>query len=141
MRRVWVREFGFLAGVDRDRTKLRERARARDVVVVDVRLQRVCDQNTETRRRGEIRVDLPVGVDEERDAGVGVGDEVARVPEPRVEELLDQHLARNLARARLRSRLLADRLRFFPQSLFAGTWRVIVRRDHRGHALIEALAL
>jgi len=35
----------------RDRTKLRERTRARDVVVVDVRLERVGDENAEASGR------------------------------------------------------------------------------------------
>src|SRR5204863_466991 len=37
---------------------------------------------------------------QERDARVGIGDEVARVSKPRVEELLDQQLARTLASVR-----------------------------------------
>jgi len=52
----------------------------------------------EARGRGEVRFDLPVGIDQERHARVGVGDEVASVSKARVEELLDQQLARTLAR-------------------------------------------
>jgi len=53
----------------------------------------VGDQDAESGRGGKVRLDLPIGVDQESDAGVRVGDEVARVSEPRVEELLDQHVA------------------------------------------------
>ena len=98
-------------------------------------------ENAKASGRREIRVDPSVRVDDERDARVRVGHEVARVPEARVEELLDEHFARNLARARLRSRLLTDRLGFLLQDLFAWTRLVIVRRDRGGYAFVDALAL
>ena len=83
----------------------------------------------------------PSNVSEERDACVGVGHQIARVAEPRVKELLDQHLGRNLARAGLRSRLLTDRLGFLLQNLFAWSRLAIVRRDHGGYAFVDTLAL
>ena len=79
------------AGVDGDRTELRERARAREIVVVDVRLERMRHEDAEPRGDREVRVDVAVGIDEESDARVWVGAQVARVAEPGVEELLDQH--------------------------------------------------
>ena len=51
VRRMRIREGGIGAGMHRDRTKLRERTRARDVVVVDVRLERVGDENAEASGR------------------------------------------------------------------------------------------
>ena len=141
VRSMRIRERGIAAGVHRDRTKLREGARARDVVVVNVRLERVRDEHAEARGRPEIRVDVPVRVDEKGNAGVGVRDEIARVPEAGVEELLDQQLARTLARVLLRSRLLADRLGFLLQHFFARTRLAVVRCDHRGYAFVDALAL
>src|SRR5437762_1829752 len=64
-----------------------------------MRLERIGDEDAEARCRREVRIDLAVGVDEESDPGVRIGDQVARVSEPRVEELLDQQGARTLARA------------------------------------------
>jgi hypothetical protein len=104
MRLVRIRQGSILPGVDPDRPKLRESAGAGDVVVVDVRLERVGDQHAEARGRSEIRIDVPVGVDQKRDAGVGVRDEIARVPEAGVEELLDQQLARTLRASALYGR-------------------------------------
>ena len=129
------------SSVDGDRAQVGEGARARDIVVVDVRLERVRDQDAETRGRGEVRFDLPVGIDQERHARVGVGDEVASVSKARVEELLDQQLARTLARVWLRSRLLTDRLGLLLEHFFAGTEVLFVRCDHRWNPLVDALAL
>ena len=55
---------------------------------MDVRLERVRDQDIHLRSGREIHIDGAVGIDEERDAGIGIRDEVARVAEARVEELL-----------------------------------------------------
>jgi hypothetical protein len=63
------------------------------------------------------------------------------VPEAGVEELLDQQLARTLARALLRSRLLANRLGFLLQDLFAGTDVFLLRCEDRRDAFVDALAL
>ena len=108
---------------------------------MDVRFERVGDQNAQARSRGEIRLDLPIRIDQERDACVRIRDEVARVPKARIEELLDQQLARTLARVWLRSRLLADRLGFLLQDFF--TWAEIffLGGDHRRYALVDAFAL
>jgi hypothetical protein len=51
----------------------------------------VSDENVQLRRRREIDVDGAIWVNEERDAGIWIGHEVARVSEPRIEELLQQH--------------------------------------------------
>jgi len=141
VRHMWIREFGVGAGMQRDRPKLRKRRRARDVVVVNVRLERIGDKHAEARSRAEIRVNVPVGVDEKRNAGLRVSDEVARVAQAGVEELLDQQLARTLARVLLRSRLLADRLGFLLQHLFTRTEVLRFRRDHGRDAFVDALAL
>src|SRR5438874_1972972 len=100
MRQVRIDKTGSVAGVDGDRTEQTEGARPGDVVVVDVRLEGVGDEDAESRGRGEVGLDLAIGIDQERDARVGIGDEVARVSKPRVEELLDQQLARTLASVR-----------------------------------------
>ena len=107
---------------------------------MDVRLERVGDEDAEPRSRGQIGLDLPIGVDQERDAIVGIGDEVARVSEARVEELLDQQLARTLARVTLRSRLLADGLRLLLQDFLTGAEVLLLRRDHRRNAFVDAPA-
>ena len=91
MRFVRVLHVRVLTRMDGDGPNLGERARAGYVVVVDVGLERIGDQHAEPRRGAKIRVDLPIGVDEEGDAGIGVGDKIARVSETGVEELLDQH--------------------------------------------------
>ncbi|OLC09893.1 MAG: hypothetical protein AUH39_03530 [Chloroflexi bacterium 13_1_40CM_67_9] len=141
VRRVRVSERRILARVDRDRPKVRKRARARDVVVVDMRFERVADEDTDAGSRGEIGVDVPVGIDEERDARVGIRDEVARVSDPGVKELFDQQLARTLARVPLRSRLLTNGLGLLFQDFFARTEIPIVWCDHRRYSLVDALAL
>src|SRR2546430_12628673 len=82
------------AGMHRDGTKLGESARARNVVVVNVGLERVCDQHAEPRGCGQIGVDVTVGVDKEGDAGIRVRDEVARVTEASIEDLFDQYRRR-----------------------------------------------
>ena len=73
---------------DGDRSQLGEHTRSRQVVVVNVRLERVRDEDVHRRCGREIRIDGTVGIDQERDAGIGIRDEVARVAESRVEELL-----------------------------------------------------
>ena len=78
-----------------DRTDSARHASLRRIVV-DVRLERIGDENAEPRGRRQIGVEIPVGVNEKRDTRLGVGDEIARMPQARVEELLDQQLARTL---------------------------------------------
>src|SRR2546426_1559346 len=79
------------AGMHRYGTKLGESARARNVVVVHVGLERVGDEHAQSRGRVQIGVDVTVGIDEKGDAGIRVRDEVARVTEAGIEELFDQH--------------------------------------------------
>jgi hypothetical protein len=81
MRCVRIGERGVAAGMDRDRSELRQGSRARNVVVVDVRLERVGDEDAQARGRAEVGVDVSVGIDKKGDAGVGIRDEIARVPE------------------------------------------------------------
>ena len=56
----------------------------------------MCDENIKLRRGCEIRVDTAVRIDEERDARIGVGDEIARMAEASIEELLQEHRARTI---------------------------------------------
>ncbi len=58
---------------------------------MDVRFERVRDQDTEPRGGVEVRLEVTIGVHEERDALVWIGDEVGGVAEARVEELIEQH--------------------------------------------------
>ena len=108
---------------------------------MDVRLEGVGDEHAKARGGGEICLDLPIGIDEKRDAGIGIRDEIARVPQAGVKELLYQQLARTLARVLLRSRLLADRLGFLLQHLFARAEIFFLRCDHGRYPLVNALAL
>src|SRR5712691_10079508 len=82
------------AGMHRDGTKLSESARARNVVVVHVRLERVGDEHAQPRGGVQVGVDVTVRVDAKGDTGIRVRDEVARVTEAGIEELFDQHRRR-----------------------------------------------
>src|SRR5438445_9070467 len=104
-------------------------------------LKRIGHEDAEAGRRGEIGVDVPVRIDEERRARVGTRDEIARVSDPGVKELFDQQLARTLARVPLRSRLLTSGLGLLFEDFFSRTDIPIVGCDHRRYSFVDALAL
>src|SRR5438876_9499674 len=82
------------AGMHRDGTELGESARARNVVVVDVRLKRVGNEHAQPRGGVQVGVDVTVRIDKKGDPGIRVRDEVARMTEAGIEELFDQHRRR-----------------------------------------------
>src|SRR5207245_11616067 len=75
-------------------TELGESPRARNVVGVHVRLERVGNENGQPRGGVQVGVDVTVRIDEKGDPGIRVRDEVARMTEAAIEELFDQHRRR-----------------------------------------------
>src|SRR5207253_5565834 len=71
-----------------------EVATARDVVVVEVRLDDVGDPDVEIAGGREVDVDVPPRVDDRGDAGGLIGNERREMPEPFDAELADLHRRR-----------------------------------------------
>jgi hypothetical protein len=80
------------AEVERRAGGVRELARARDVVGMDVRLRHVRDAELLGGGRREVGFDVAVGVDDDRLAGGGAADEVGRLREPLIVESLEEHV-------------------------------------------------
>ena len=68
-----------------------EIAAARDVVVVEVRLDDVGDADIEVAGRREINIDVPAWIDDRGDAGALIGDEGRQMTQPFDPELADLH--------------------------------------------------
>ena len=132
-------ERGHSRGMHGDGPKLGEARRPRDVVVMDVSLERVGDQDPQARGGGEVRIDLAVGVDEEGQTGIRIRHQITRVAKTAVKELLDEQIAATLL-VRDRLALLADRLGFLLEDLFARAG-LVMGRYHRRDAFVDALAL
>ena len=77
----------------------REVAAARDVVVVEMRLDDVADPQIRVARRVEVDVDVAARVDDRRDARRLIGDERREMAEPLDPVLRDAH-GRSLHRGR-----------------------------------------
>jgi hypothetical protein len=77
--------------VDRRPRAASEPAVAGDVVSVVVGLQHVLDADVVQAPELEVRLDIPLRVDDDRDPLAGVGDEIRGAAEVLVEDLPEQH--------------------------------------------------
>src|SRR5438270_13600016 len=86
-------ERGHSRGMHGDGPKLGEARRPRDVVLMDVTLERVGDQDPEARGGGQVRSDLAVAVDEEGQTATRSRHQITRVATTPVTELPDEQIA------------------------------------------------
>ena len=82
---------GGRAQVDRRAGTIAQLEMTRDEVGVQVGQQDVFDREAVLRRKGEVLVDIPLGIDDGRDMGELVTDQVRRVGEAPEIELLENH--------------------------------------------------
>ena len=80
--------------VDRCARGRGQAAVARDVVGVVVRLEDVLDVDAEVARQVQVLLDLELGIDDGRDAGVLVTHEIGRTSEVVVGDLAEDHASR-----------------------------------------------
>ena len=85
---------GVAVHVDLGAGRRRQPAVARHVVGVVVRLEDVLDVDAEVAREVQVLLDLELGVDHCRDAGVLVSDEIGGTPEVVVGDLAEDHASR-----------------------------------------------
>ncbi len=85
---------GVAVDVDGRAGRRRQAPVAGDVVGVVVRLEDVLDVHAEVARQVQVLVDLELGVDDSRDPGVLVTDEVRRASEVVVGDLAEDHASR-----------------------------------------------
>ena len=90
-RLVRERRLGLAVDANRDPVLERETTVARDVIGVRVRLDNRHDPNLAAFRLRQHRLDVVLRIDDHRDAGVLVADEVRGTAQVVVEELLEQH--------------------------------------------------